>query len=312
MVGRSSLPSSHVRKEDTARAIAEQDGVTEGTIALLTCVEPCKSYEIYKNRETKKLELKPRLRKCLFLYPYFIHPEFGFMHARIQSWFPFGIQMCINGREWLARQMDRQGMEYQRKENCFVWLQKPALAQKLMQKQLRLGWGRTLGRIASELNPAHAAMLAPWTLEYYWSAYQSEWATDVMFRNAESLARIYPHLVQHGMQTFSSPDVMRFLGKKVPAHGRSHGHFKGEVVSDLKHRPEGIRIKHRMNQNSIKLYDKQGSVLRFETTLNDPYEFKVFRSKEGDPKGKRTWRSLRRGAADLHRRAQVSQRANDG
>jgi hypothetical protein len=60
---------------------------------------------------------------------------------------------------------------------------------------------------------------------------------------------IYPALVLHGMQTFSSGDVMRFLGRKP------HGHFEGEIVSDFKNRPEGIRIKHRVDDNSVKAYE---------------------------------------------------------
>jgi hypothetical protein len=79
----------------------------------------------------------------------------------------------------------------------------------------------------------------------------------------------------------------------------------------LKHRPEGIRIKHRLNRNTIKMYDKQGSVLRVETTINDARDRKVFRPKEGQPRGKKSWRPLRKGIADLHRRAQISQAANE-
>ena len=70
-------------------------------------------------------------------------------------------------------------------------------------------------------------------------------------------------------------------------------------------------IKHRVNKNSIKMYDKQGSVLRVETTINNADEFKVYRPVEGDPQGDCDWRRLRRGVADLHRRAQVSQAANE-
>jgi hypothetical protein len=126
-----------------------------------------------------------------------------------------------------------------------------------------------------------------------------------MFQDAASLAAIYPTLILHGITTFTSADVMRFLGRKV------HGAFRGEIVSDFKDRPEGVRIKHRVGANSVKLYDKQGSVLRAETTLNDPHDFKVFRRKEGDTTGKREWLPLRKGIADLHRRAQVSQASND-
>jgi hypothetical protein len=70
-----------------------------------------------------------------------------------------------------------------------------------------------------------------------------------------------------------------------------------------------MRIKHRLNRNSIKMYDKQGSVLRVETTINDARDIKVYRTKEGKSQGGKSWR--RKGIADLHRRAQVSQAANE-
>ena len=227
------------------------------------------------------------------------------MHARIQTWLPFGIQICINGREWLARMLDQAGLRYRRRENCFVGLGDVERAQRLMDRQLELAWPAALDRIARAINPAHGRMFEGFLADYYWSVYQSEWATDVMFRNSSALAAIYPALVQHGIQSFSSPDVMRFLGGKV------HGAFQGEIVSDFKNRPEGVRIKHRVGHNSVKLYDKQGSVLRVETTINDPHGFKVFRPIEGRPQNQLAWRLMRKGIADLHRRTRVSQASNE-
>ncbi len=94
------------------------------------------------------------------------------------------------------------------------------------------------------VHPTHAEIFREHPTEYYWSLEESEWATDVMFRSAGALAAIYPHLLRYGLQHFSSVDVMRFLGRKVPTHGGVNGHFEGEVQSDLRWRPEGIRIKH--------------------------------------------------------------------
>lgn len=125
-----------------------------------------------------------------------------------------------------------------------------------------------------------------------------------MFKNPAVLARLYPKLIGHGIRTLGSRDVMRFLGKS-PGHG-----FKGEVVSTVNQRPEGVRIKHQVKGNAVKMYDKQGSVLRVETTVNQPREFKVYRGTEAEP-AKKQWRNLRKGVADLHRRAQVSQASND-
>jgi len=299
------LSSSRTSKEDMARNILAQDPLAEGLVCVLKCVEPCRSYEIYRNRDTKRLELLPRLRKGLFLYHYFVDPVFGFLNARIQTWLPFNVQICLNGREWLARQMDAAGLAYRRRDNAFVWIEDFERAQALADQQLRLAWPAALDRIARLLNPAHEEIFEGFPLQHYWSVYQSEWATDIVFRDAASLAAIYPGLVRHAITALSSPDVMRFLGRKV------HAAFQGEIVSDFKDRPEGIRVKHRVDLNSVKIYDKHGLLLRVETTLNEPRDFKVFRPREGERNGPRAWRPLRQGIADLNRRAQVSQASNE-
>jgi hypothetical protein len=199
-----------------AQRIAEQDGIKEGLICVLTCVEPCVSFDIHRNRETKRLELVTRYRKCLHVYHYSSHPVLGFMNARIQTWFPFNIQVCVNGREWLSRQMDRAGIAYQRRHNCFTWIEDLQKAQELMDDQLRTSWPCLLADIARTLNPAREGIFKEFPAEYYWSAYQSEWTSDIMFRSPEDLARLYPSLVYHAVATFSRPDVLRFLGRNIP------------------------------------------------------------------------------------------------
>jgi hypothetical protein len=307
------LTSSQVSKEEIARGIAAKEGIRDGLVCVLTCVEPCRSFQVGPNRETKRLEVTARPRKCLFLYHYWMHPVFGFMNARIQTWFPFPIQICVNGREWLARQMDAAGMEYMRQDNCFPWMEDWRKAQRLLDRQLRSNWPKLLDGIARQLNPIHREIFRHYPVHYYWSTYQSEWAIDIVFREAADLRRLYPRLVHHGMTTFASPDVMRFLGKRIPLSGQVPRRFSGQVSSDLKHRQEGVRIKHSVNGNSVKLYDKAftvvGSVLRAEATVHNGDDFRVYRPKEGDPDGELAWRQMRRGIADLHRRAEVSRKA---
>jgi hypothetical protein len=53
----------------------------------------------------------------------------------------------------------------------------------------------------------------------------------------------------------------------------------------LKERPEGVRLRHTVNGNSLKMYDKYGNLLRLEATVIHPEEFKVYRPKEGDSEG---------------------------
>ena len=140
---------------------------------------------------------------------------------------------------------------------------------------------------------------------------QSEYATDVLFGQAQELQKLYPHFLRPAISSFQSPDVLRFLGRKVPKNsGRVHALFGGEISSRLQQRAEGVRIRHSLKGNSLKMYDKEGSVLRMETTIIRPTEFRVYRAKEGQPKAKKQWRTLRKGISDMYRRAQVCRAAN--
>jgi len=304
------LYSSSLRKEPIARQIAERDGIDEGLICVLRCVEPCWTFKLRRNAQRKKLELHAFSGKCEHYYSYYMHPTFGFMHVRLQTWFPFTIHACINGREWLARQMDQAGIAYRRRDNCFHWVQDLQAAQALMDRQLRHNWPRLMHPLVALASPAHKQVFAQTPLNYYWSIDESEWASDILFRNPQALAALYPRLIHYGISCLSSGQIMRFLGRKVPAHGGVHGCFQGQVVSDLKTRPEGVRLKHQVNQNSIKMYDKQGQILRVETTINNPRDIKTLRRAEGCPDGPKVWRKMRKGVADVRRRSEVSQAAN--
>jgi len=307
------LTDPSVRKEDVAREIARRDRIDRGLVCVLSAVEPCWSFEIHRNRAAGKLELRSRQRRCLHHYHYMIHPQLGFLHARVQTWLPFNLNVCINGREWLSRQMDQAGLGYVRRENCFTDLADVERAQSLMDEQLTTDWKSALDGIAAAAHPAHVRLFGPksdYPIDPYWSVQQSEWATDVMFKNRGLLGKRYPRFIHQGITTTRCQDVLRFLGKSVPEGRNAHGRFTGEVITDLNDRSEGMRLKHAVNGNSVKMYDKQESVLRFETTINQPREFKVFRGTEADP-DKKQWRPLRKGVADLHRRAQVSQASND-
>jgi hypothetical protein len=307
------VPSAAESKEKIARQIAVEQRIRDGLVCVLTSVEPCMSFQAVPNRETKRLDFKLEQRKCLHLYHYLIHPVFGFMNARIQSWFPFRIQICLNGREWLARQMDAAGLHYVRQDNCFPWIEDFAEAQRLMEEQLSTNWTVALNEIAAMLNPIHEAIFRNYHVNYYWTTHQSEWAMDIRFPKQEDLRRLYPALLGHAITTFGSPNVLRFLGKPTRLDGDVPRWYSGELFSDLKQRAEGIRIKHYIDGNSLKAYDKAytpvGSLLRLEPTINEVAPFRSYRPKEGAPEGPLAWRPMRRGVADLHRRAEVSQKA---
>jgi hypothetical protein len=303
------LHNSQMDKEAWARDLAKRDGIRHGLIGVLKSVENCWSYTVGPNRDKKQLELRGGPSRCLHYYHYFQDPEVGLGYVRLQTWFPFSVHVGLNGREWLAQQMTHVGLDFVRRDNCFAWIADWARAQQLLDEHLRTDWSALLNRWLRQANPV-LDIVDSHPTPYYWSLEEGEWASDVAFASPEALAELSPRLFRHAWLNFHSGDVMRFLGRKVTAQG-PHGQFAGEVVSDLKRRPEGMRIKHRVQGNWIKMYDKQGSVLRVETVINDPRDMKVYRTKEGDDDGVKSWQRLRKGVADVHRRAEISQAANE-
>jgi hypothetical protein len=298
------LEAAHESKEDIARAIMEKDNIREGLVCVLTCVEPCHSFFLRKDAEHKLLHLVSGQRKCLHVYYYFADREFGLMHLRLQTWLPFPLQVCLNGREYLARQLDKAGIGYEQRDNCFVRIDDLPRAQKILDRLVRRNWPKYLKKLAQRVNPLLLPSSNLALRDYYWTWRQGEYATDILFRDTVSLKEIYPRLVQHVLQMFGCRDLLRFLGRRV------NRRFAGEVTTVHHDRPEGVCVKHWVEENAIKMYDKQGSVLRIETTINNPRRFKVYRWARRQGKRCQAWLPMRKAITDLPRLVEICQAAN--
>ena len=301
---------SSLSKEELAAKLGQRAGQPTGLRAILSAVEPCRTFFVRKNPTTGWLELQNRPGKCLHYYHYWLDEKLGPCHVRLQTWFPFNAFVCVNGREMLAGELRREGIRFRQRDNCFTWIEDLERAQALMDEQVKLDWSEELTRLLTASHPGWSkwpGMDRP----PYWSADQTEWATDVMFRSRVQLSRWMPGWIQHALVGLGCADVMRFLGRPVPPGGEVHGNFVGEVGTDFVKRPEGARVAFRVNGNGVKFYDKQGSVFRVETTIADARDMKSYRAKESDPEGPKGWYKMKKGVSDLPRRTEISQRSNE-
>ncbi len=291
-------------KEDLARAIADRDGVTDGVVCVMSVVEPCWSFDVKPDPRTHRLEARRRQRKCAHHYLYVIDREFGFMHICIQSWLPYTIQVYVNGREWLARRLDAVGVAYLRDDNALLKIDDIEAAAALCERFAHRAWPRVLNAFARLVNPLLPTITSAGFGGYYWVLDQAEIATDLMFHDRPALLEVWPDLVRHATLHMSSADVLHFLGRKL------HPSLKAQVLTEAKRRPEGWRVKHRLARNWIKTYDK-ASVLRVETTINNPREFRVLRVRTDDQgRRERRWCEMNKGVANVWRYFQVGIQAN--
>ena len=289
------------RKEKYIDEIIRRDRLTEGLIAVLCVQETCRTVKL------KAAQTRPRLvfakRPQRVLYFYWLDPAFGRISVRLQTWFPYTIQVYVNGHEWLARQMERAGLGFVQQDNAFLQLPDPRRAQKIADRFVRLNWVKQLSRWARQVNPLLRGRSPFAGLNYYWVTEQAEYATDILFSSPRALRELYPRLLDYAAVNFSANDILTFLGRKL------HGAFQGEVLTTLqKKRWPGARIKHRMKDNWLKMYDKFGILLRVETVINQPREFRVSR---WCPQRRRVvWEPMNKGVVHLPSYQRVAQAAN--
>jgi hypothetical protein len=291
------------RKEAYIQNIIRRDAVDDGLVAVLCCQETCRTVKLRYGDKRPRLEFAYRPQRVL--YYYHIDPEFGLMYVRIQTWFPYTIQVYVNGHHWLAVQLRKKRIGFTQRDNCFTQLDSAERAQELADRFCRLPWVRQLGKWARRYNPV---LRERWLQQssYYWTIQQAEYATDVLFASRSKLAGLYHRLLDYAAVHFSAQDILTFLGRKL------HGNFQGEVLTDCKKdRVPGARMKHRMKDNWLKMYDKFGQVLRVETVINNPREFRVRRRRERNGTSQLVWCPMNKGVANFYQFERASRTANE-
>src|SRR5262249_17906350 len=157
------------------RQLAQQAGISDGLVCVYSTMETCRTFRVRYGQSYPVLG--PDLRVCLVLYFYWMDREFGLLHIKIQTWLPFTIQVYVNGHEWLASKLQRQGIDFRKVDNAFVWLRDPEGAQRCAEGFWRRDWTKLLAAFARRVNPLLSEELAGQS--YYWVIDQAEFSTDV-------------------------------------------------------------------------------------------------------------------------------------
>src|SRR6202050_4566911 len=201
--------------------------------------------------------------------------------------------------------MQKRRLGFVQAENAFLQLDDPAAAQQLADQFWQLDWVSILNRFVA---PVNLLLQQPWLEQraYRWVINQAEFSTDLRFTSQQTLADLYRPLLEHALLNFSASDILGYLGRRL------HPRFDGEVLTDLKKgRHPGARIKHRMKNNWLKMYDKFGLVLRIETVINNPREFRVRRLQTRAGRPEMAWCPMNKGVCNLYRYREVALAANE-
>ena len=299
------LDSGKLDKNDLARKEFKADPLRTGLVAAFSVVELCNTMTVRPNKASQRLEVASRPTKCKHYYFYYNDAEFGWMFLKIQTWFPYNVQIYLNGREYTSRLLSKNSVPYEMYNNSFSYIGDFNKAQELADGILDYKISDSFDGMINKINCLLPSIKEIFHHSYYWCVDQCEFATDINFISRNDLSAFYKTLVETSFFTFSSNDIYSFFGRKLERIDR----FKGEIVSDLRHRYQGYRIKFRMNNNQVKMYDK-GNNLRIEVTINNPKDFKILKTVETVSEGElvqtKKWVPMGKSIANLYRYIEIS------
>jgi hypothetical protein len=284
--------SGAVDKNAWAKKQLQLSPVTEGLIGILCVMEACPTFKLAYGKDRPHFVSQSIPQRVL--YYYLIDRDLGLMHVRLQTWAPFTCQVYANGHDYVARQLKKKGIAFKQVDNAFVELGDPAVAQRIADHFAKLPWPKILEQYARQVNPLLHEELKG--MSHYWVIDQAEYATDMCFINKHALAGLFVRLLEFALLTFSPKKIFCYLGR------RWHERFEGEIQTHYKSvREPGACIKHYMKRNWLKMYDKLGLLLRVETVINQPGEFKILRDcQHRDGTTSTGWFAMCKGVGNMH------------
>jgi hypothetical protein len=297
--------TSKVRKEDVAHERQRELKITSGLIGVWSATESCSSYKAKFTQGQTYPALVKEWTKCKHLYFYYDHAQYGFMSIRLQTWFPYSIQIALNGREWLRRSLEGANIDFAVRGNKFLHIGDYDRAQVLLNAQLDTQWPALLNGLVCEVFPARTAIIGT-HLSYYWTLWQSEWATDLIFPSPREVAPLADFLLRYAFMTGTGSRVLRYLDRPLKKDGTPRLDMPHEVFSRMQEFNDGVCVRHWVGANSVKCYIELNN-LRFEATTNNAAMFRAYRHAQGQcPDESKRLLPLRQGVADIVLRAQAS------
>jgi len=253
------------RKEDRIAALLKERGEQPGLIHIFSAMENCRCFKPWRDKQSGHSRLRVMPGRCLHYYFYLIDEELGLCFVRVPTWLPFRLQIYFNQHQWLARQLSRKGIGFRLLDNAFVEIEDWKRAQRIADTFEVSRLHRKLNELAQRFCP----VVSRFGRGYHFSLMQVEYALDVVFKRPDALRPIYEEISRQAVLTVRAGEVARFLGKRLSP--------QAQVQSDFHTRVETTRVKHTLNRQTIKMYDKHQQVLRIECTSNEVTFYKHHR-----------------------------------
>jgi len=261
------------RKDAVAAAYRAQFQGAEGVLFIGKAQEKATVCRTEKRRNPQTGRSYPWLVKSTALvnqyYVYAVDRDFGPFFLKFCSYFPYNAKLCLNGHEYLKRQLDHAGIAYTALDNGLLSCADPARAQAICD-------GLSAPLIDGLLRKWLALVPHPFTPQdraagyrYAVSILQAEFARTQVLDRPLSGRIFFEEVIRENLDLGRPDQVQLIFARRVTK--RTPGRFRTRVIT------QGVTPALYVDYKNtrIKQYHKEGQALRTETTINDTRDFAI-------------------------------------
>jgi DNA-binding HxlR family transcriptional regulator len=204
-------------------------------------------------------------------YFYCVDEDFGPFFLKFCSYFPYNAKLCINGHEYLKRQLAKRRVAFEALDNGIKSCADPQLLQRLSDgltaekiDRLLRKW---LRRLPHPFPPRDRAA----GYRYQLSILQAEFSLTQVLDHPVTGRVFFEEVIRENLDIGRPSQVSLVFNRKI--NRRTPGRFRTRVIT------EGVvpSLHVDYKKSRIKQYHKEGEALRTETTINDTRDFGIGR-----------------------------------
>jgi hypothetical protein len=263
------------RKDDVAHQYLTTFDGDEGVLFIGKAQEKASVFRTEKRRDAKGQTYPWIIRSTAMVnhyYVYLVDRDFGPLFIKFCSYFPYPAKLCLNGHEWLKRQLTRRGIPYEPLDNGIRSTVDAARVQRIAKDldaaKIDAVFRKWLRRLPHPFAPAHRTA----GYRYHLSILQCEFALTQVLDRPLTGRCFFEEVIRENLD-LGRPNQMQLIFDRCVTR-RTPGSFRTRVLTTGVVPSLHVQYK----KSKVKQYHKEDQALRTETTINDTYDFKIGRS----------------------------------
>ncbi len=281
-------PPKGVRREDWVEPFFQRMGSRFGIAVILKSRENARIAVSYSTASGgNRIEV---LTRFIWQYYFYLRDEqWGRMFVRISTYFPFNARVCVNQHEWLARQLQREGIFFRKAANAFVQCSDPERLQRfadsLTTSELEVPiqyWLRKLVPFYANSDPNR---LTDFVYRLFIS--QVEYCTNLSFKDRAAVDRMAERLLDLN-RCIDRPDKLSTIFD-YRITNRYRGGLKTHIAD---HHLGNPVIRSEYKDSSIKQYVRDDRLFRTEATSYNTYDLSIGKSIRNLPQLRRAMHGI--------------------